>query len=379
MAQQQRMLFVDNLRLSVIVLVVCMHVAVTYSGLGGWYYKEHLPLDAASFLFFAVFQTFLQAFFMGTLFMIAGYFAAASLASKGTALFLKGRCMRLGMPTLFYMLVINPLTVYYLMDWDHTQITVPFADFYAHYVTSLSFLGGTGPMWFALALLLFCVVYALARRGPRPSGPSREARPLPPGLLLLLVLVASLGAFLLRLKWPIGTNVANMQLCFFSQYVVLFCFGIAAHGRGWLSGIDYALGRRCLAMAFLGIPLLVILIFQRGAFVGDTAFQGGVNGESVLFSVWESFTGVFMSLGLVGVLRCHWNSQGALVKSLSDSGFAVYVFHPPILVFLSQVLRPVPLAAFPKFLLVFVISLPVCFIVARVIRQTPFVRDMVRS
>jgi hypothetical protein len=379
MAQQQRMLFVDNLRLGIIILVVGVHVAVTYSGLGSWYYKEHLPLDPASFLFFAVSQLFVQAFFMGTLFMIAGYYAAASFKSKGRALFLKGRCIRLGIPTLFYMMVINPLTVYYLMDWDHTKITVPFADFYVHYVTSLAFLGGTGPMWFALALLLFCVVYALSRPATTTPGPGPETRRLPPGLPLLLALAASLGAFLLRLKWPIGTNVGNMQLCFFSQYIVLFCFGIAAHGRDWLSGIDYALGRRCLAAAFLGVPLLVGLIFLSGSFGGDPTFRGGWNWASAAFAVWESFTGVYMSVGLVGVLRHRWNSQGPLVKSMSASAFAVYVFHPPILVCISQLLRPVLLPAVPKFLLVFAVSVPVCFVAARLIRATPLLRDMVRS
>lgn len=375
---QQRMPYIDNLRLLVIVLVVCMHVAVTYSGLGDWYYKENTAPGTASILFFAVFQCFLQAFFMGTLFMIAGYFAAASLKSKGAASFLKGRFIRLGIPTLFYMLVIHPLTVYYLMDWDHTRFPLPFPDFYIRYIGTLRFLGGTGPMWFALALLVFCMVYALVR--PAKASPVEPVqRPFPARMPVMLALAATGLAFALRLEWPIGSNIANMQLCYFAQYVILFCFGIAAHGNGWLERIDYSLARRCLMAAFVGIPVLLAFIILGGALSGDQAFRGGMHWQSLLFAAWESFTGVFMSIGLAGVLRRRWNTQGELTRSLGASGFAVYMFHAPILVLISQLMRPLSLPAIPKFLLVFAVALPVCFLAARIIRATPLLRDMTRS
>ena len=37
---QDRMLFVDNIRLAMIVLVLFDHAAVTSSGVGGWYYRD---------------------------------------------------------------------------------------------------------------------------------------------------------------------------------------------------------------------------------------------------------------------------------------------------------------------------------------------------
>ena len=75
----QRFGFIDNMRLAMIVLVVCLHSAITYSGLGGWYYKEPTDLPQAEHLGFLVGQCFLQAFFMGALFMLAGHFAADRL------------------------------------------------------------------------------------------------------------------------------------------------------------------------------------------------------------------------------------------------------------------------------------------------------------
>src|SRR5947209_6082480 len=77
-----RLLFIDNLRWTMIVLVITMHAAVTYSNLGRWYYNEKAQLDQGTFLFFATYQSWLQAFFMGLLFFIAGYFVPAKFDRK---------------------------------------------------------------------------------------------------------------------------------------------------------------------------------------------------------------------------------------------------------------------------------------------------------
>lgn len=375
----QRMLYVDNLRMSAIVLVVALHSAITYSGLGGWYYKEGLPVGAVALWSFAIAQCFLQAFFMGTLFMLAGYYAAAALKAKGTAVFLKGRVARLGVPTLFYMLLINPLTHHMASDRGKSMTASAILDEYIRYVMSLQFLGGTGPMWFALALLIFCVLYALIGALAGGVNPERHPRPFPAGLPVLLAVAASLLAFLIRLKWPIGTNVLNMQLCYFSQYIILFGFGVAAHDGDWLNAIPYELGRRCLMAAALCIPVLAGIFALSGTLSGNEDFRGGMNLTSAAFSVWESFTGVFMSVGLVAVLREKWNSQTPLVADMSASGFAVYVFHPPVVVGVTLLLTPVALPAFPKFLLAFALALPACFALARLMRATPGLREMVRS
>jgi uncharacterized membrane protein YcfT len=72
-----RFAFLDNIRSLVILLVVTIHAAVTYSGFGGWYYVEGSPgnLSAFGIAFFGLLQSFLQAWTMGILFFISAYFA----------------------------------------------------------------------------------------------------------------------------------------------------------------------------------------------------------------------------------------------------------------------------------------------------------------
>jgi len=59
-----------------------------------------------------------QAYFMGLLFLIAGYFVPDSFDRKGPARFLRDRAVRLGIPTLIYMLFINPSIEYLLLAFQ---------------------------------------------------------------------------------------------------------------------------------------------------------------------------------------------------------------------------------------------------------------------
>src|SRR5579862_5708643 len=115
LSPKARVEFIDNLRWVMIVLVVAMHAAVTYSHLGSWYFMEDPKPGTIVLVVFATFQIFLQAFFMGLLFLIAGYFVPGAFDRKTPGNFLRDRAMRLGLPSLFYMLLLHPLAVYGLL------------------------------------------------------------------------------------------------------------------------------------------------------------------------------------------------------------------------------------------------------------------------
>jgi hypothetical protein len=107
-----RLAWIDNLRTLVILLVVNMHACVTYSHVGGWYLKEAPEPPMAVKVVFVFRQGHLQAFFMGLLFFLSGVFAHRSFERRGPGPFLRERCIRLGLPSLLYMLVIQPFILY---------------------------------------------------------------------------------------------------------------------------------------------------------------------------------------------------------------------------------------------------------------------------
>lgn len=149
------LVFIDNLRWTMIVLVVSMHAADTYSPLGNWYYLDRKPLSTAALLTFAAWQMYLQSFFMGLLFFIAGFFVPTSLDRKGPRQFLRDRSYRPGLPVVFYMFILGPVTEYFCAhSWNSTSPT-SFAKEWVKHIRNGQFLQENGPLWFCLALLIF--------------------------------------------------------------------------------------------------------------------------------------------------------------------------------------------------------------------------------
>jgi glucans biosynthesis protein C len=380
-----RLFFVDNLRWLVIVMVVVMHVCVTYSGLGSWYYKEPATLGIASGLIFTLYESFAQAFFMGLLFLIAGTFVPAAYDRKGFGRFLRDRLIRLGIPTAVFMLILDPVTGLIMALFRGDAVSpAGVAASYGGYLASFRFLSASGPLWFALALLVFSVLYALVRksielirgagaarvRHPRPSSPVTH------GKVAAVVAIIAVGSFLVRLVQPFGTSWYNMQLGYFAQYIALFLIGLWAARTDLLRALPYRLGMSWFRIALAaGIPAWFIIGALGGALSGSAdAFGGGWNWQSAAYAAWEAFFCVGVCLGLIVIYRERANTRTVVRGFLSDNAFAVYVFHTPLLVTISLLLKAVSMAPLGKAGLVAVLAVTASFLFSTLIRQVPGLR-----
>lgn len=359
---KKRFLYVDNLRLLMIIFVVIMHSAVTYSGIGSWYYKENGKPDLFSTIIFGFYQSFTQGYFMGFLFLIAGYFVPSSYDKKGFSKFINERLVRLGIPTLIYMLIIHPFIIYFILNMNWLKIKPSFLSYYSEYITNLNFIGGSGPLWFALALLIFSVIYALIRFFKNKNTLMIEKEKIGLKDVVMLIIFISISAFIIRIVQPIDTSVLNMQLCFFSQYIILFIVGIIAYRNEWLLQLDYKFGIKCLKAAMVpGAIIWLIIMLTGGALNGKFYFKGGLHWQSATYALWESFTAVSMSIGFIALFREKYNEQNEFIKVLSDNSFAVYVFHAPILVIISQSMKGIEFPPLIKFSILCVTGLTISF------------------
>ncbi|HVO37823.1 MAG TPA: acyltransferase family protein [Spirochaetia bacterium] len=379
-----RMAFVDNIRWVVIVMVVLIHASVTYSGIGSWFYKEPVRLDMVSMLTFAFYESLSQAFFMGFLFFLAGTFVPGAYDRKGFGRFVLDRLIRLGAPTLVFMLVLDPLTrlIIRLFSGQRPSLAAFFQG-WLDVIRSGHVVDRTGPLWFALALLVFSIVYALVRLvagRPARAGGQTEVRALTPRAIHLaavgLVVLIGSGSFLVRLVQPIGTSWFNMQLCFFTQYVVLFIAGLWAGRSGFLKALPAAVGTVWLRLALaVGVPAWFLLLGLGGAGIGGfDVFSGGLRWQAAGYAFWEAFFAVSMSLGLVTLFREKVNGPSRIAGFLSRTSFGVYALHAPLLVTASLLLRgwaAYPLAkAFAAAAIGFALSLAA----AAIVRSMPGLR-----
>ena len=212
---------------------------------------------------------------------------------------------------------------------------------------------------------------------PAPQTAQTPGRPLSDGMLALLAGVISLAAFLIRLVQPLGTAVLNMQLGYFAQYIIYFIFGIMTYRRDWLHTIPLKLGVRWFAGAIvLGIPLWLGLLVGGGAFEkGLEPFMGGVNWTSAGYAIWESFFSVAVSVGTLTLFRDRVKLADKLSNFLSSNSFAVYMFHPPLLVTVSLLLRPWQGHPLLKVLVAGVVATGVTFLLAQfVLRRVPLLK-----
>ena len=380
-ASTTRLLFIDNLRWVMILLVVSMHASVTYNNQGQWYYNEPTHLNLFEEGFIITYEIFLQTFFMGILFFVAGYFVPGAYDRKGFRRFLLDRAWRLGWPTLLYMFLLAPITGF-LADY-HRSPGGPFVTFlreYGRYITHGQFIFGVGPLWFCVALLVFCCAYAGWRVLAPAAGRSTKTRSFPRNASIVsLIAVIALATFFIRIPWPIGTAFYNMQFCYFSQYIAFFIAGTLAYRHNWLTTLPTATGKRWgLIAVFGGLAFWFILVVLGGAINGQTAaYPGGWHWQSLALSTLEALAGVGISLGCLTLFRERYNRQGPRAVFFSSNAFAVYVFHAPILIAITRALT----GWHVEVLLKFTIATLLCFgltniLSATVLRRIPVLKKI---
>ena len=100
--------------------------------------------------------------------------------------------------------------------------------------------------------------------------------------------------------------------------------------------------------------------------------MGNGTWQSAVYVLWDSIFAVGLCLGAITLFRRLFNRQGKLGQFLAQQSYAVYIIHIPIIVFLAYALRGVQLATVVKFGVASIITVPVCFVVAYIIRKIPF-------
>jgi peptidoglycan/LPS O-acetylase OafA/YrhL len=100
---------------------------------------------------------------------------------------------------------------------------------------------------------------------------------------------------------------------------------------------------------------------------------GWWNWQSVLWSIWEAVICVGLCVGLLVLFRDSINQSGKWQKFLAANAYAVYLIHLPIVIGIQFGFAAVAIAPLAKFLLVTLISLPICWGTSHLLRKLSFV------
>jgi glucan biosynthesis protein C len=371
-ASRPRLLYIDNLRTMVIVMVILVHLSVTYGGEGSWYYKEG-PADLLSASVLSIHNAISQSFFMGLLFLISAYFAAASYDRKGAGPFLRDRFLRLGIPLLVFEWLVHPLVVTALIRANSGS----WQEYLRSYYTRFHI--GSGPLWFVEVLLIFSVLYAAWRLLRRRIPAANDARPLPgTGAILVFALVLGVLSFVVRLRFGVNWALSplNLQLAFFIQYIAMLILGVVAYRRDWLARLTMNMAVRSFALVgvliLIALPLLYVL---GGAASGQVwRFLGGRYWQAFAYAMWEQLFAVAITIGLLVLFRRRLNRQGLLAREASASSYTVYITHTPVIILFALAVRDIRLYPLLKFALAAGVTVPLSFVLAAGVRRLPLAR-----
>jgi surface polysaccharide O-acyltransferase-like enzyme len=369
----KKIYYIDNLRVGLITLVILHHALVTYGAEGGWYYTQKTTHIGAA-VAMIVLVTINQSFFMGFFFFLSAYFIPGSYNKKGAARFVKDRLVRLGIPLVFYSFVLSPVLIYLVYYFGE-----------GNHITFIQFLGGFhgwinfGVLWFVAALLLFTLVYVFWRFVHKKYKAKSLAAP-SPGMILLFAAAVGIISFLVRIVCPIGwiLHPVGFQLAYFSQYVALFLLGLVASENNWLETFSYDKGKSFTRYALrLLLFFPVISIIEKLANTPEAWFIGGLHWQQLLYAIWEQLLGFSIIVALLVYGKKLWNKSSSFMAKLSRNAFAVYIFHPLVLIVLTLSFRNWDVDPAFKLLVVAPLAVVGSFLLASVITSIPGVRKII--
>jgi hypothetical protein len=306
---------------------------------------------------------------MPLFFLLAGMFTPASLQRKGLRRYARDRTIRLLVPSLLFVVVLTPPIEY--VDPDAGNSTGGFWAFVPHAWSLWPQPPAPGPTWFLGVLLVFSLVYGVARtaRPHRPTGP----QPLRAWQLVAVAVAIAAASYLLRLVVPMGQEVWHLALGQSPAWVAGFTLGVLGGERGWYHPLDPGLARRVRRAAWAAIAaclMFVSVVAVTSGFGFDTIFGGGT-WESLVLATLEGTIVVTVSLWLIDLFQRRFDNQGRVGATMSRAAFAAFLVHQGVLVALVLAIRHVELPPEVKYLTVASLGVVISFAVGSLLVRIP--------
>lgn len=367
-----RAFYIDRLRIFLTILVIFHHTAIAFGAVGGWYYVSNETTSGTTQLLLSAQMAINQAFFMSLFFFISAYLMVTSYNRKDFRKFVSDRLIRLGIPLLFYVLIIHPTLVFFILKHVGHN-TGGFFTFYKNLITQNP---EPGPMWFVFTLLVFELCYALYRKFIKTK-PQFINKSNPPSWLAIVafMLVAGSTAFLIRLFYPVGKAWFGLQFGYFALYIAMYIAGIIASRNRWFEKLEIRYAYLWFVLALLAIPIMLLIMAQNANNLDPV--MGGMNINALFYALWEPIICVGFSLFLLLFFKKHANQRNTLILNISGNSYAAYIIHPVIVVFSTFGSELLSVSPFIRLCIVLIISIIGSFGISHLIRTLPGIKRII--
>ena len=375
-SSNKRVLFFDQIRALMIALVIAIHV-VPLAFTSGWI-GVRVPTTGSPDAFFGVaggfFAYFCNTFFMCMLFLISGYFVPRSVHKKGIARYLNDRLLRIGVPFLVGLLLINnasvllgrlsPSSPLAELSWN----TLPF--------------NSIGALWFLVVLFVFDLLYCtwVSLRGNRFTVNNSVSTPQMRSWIISAVVLGILEVVMLNQKDLWGAlsrsqlNGLGAQGMHIFTYAFLFFLGCKASFHQWLERLDSHLVVRwfrfslALALCFLAIALVL-------------TFNGSMSSQYDKLVLLGALLNPFIGWGIIAYLLLWFQHNehrcGQWLATAGVDSFGAYVIHSLVLVIVLTTIGFIGLNHWLVALATSALGISISFGISHQLRRIPFVARVI--
>lgn len=292
-----RKFYIDNIRWTVIILVVIHHVICVFNSTG-----VIMNFNAPGIPAMDIFAYFVYPWIMPCMFLIAGISARYSLEKRTEKKFAKERIRKLLVPFLFGIVVIAPLTA--IITFNSIGLWDDFAEVPKLILYLIMMFSGMGPLWFLLELFVVSMIFIIIKHFDKNDKIWKT------GIKanILIIILMFIPIFL-------SAQVLNFLSVFRNAlFLLLFLLGyyVFSHEK-----IQAEIKRYHIPLL---IVALILFILQAFMFWGQN-FSEIVNNWIVMLYTW------FMVLAVIGSSQVWLNCSNKFTEYMNSRGFLIYILH----------------------------------------------------
>jgi len=379
-----RIVALDRARTFVTLLVLLHHSVINYTYFGHG--------DPMRWLGFDLVVLFNDSFFMAFMFFVSGLFVRDSLVRKGSAVFLRERAWRLGVPFLISIFVLMPIAYYPSFLRYHLPRTTDFGFLHFWWRTLTVGPWPSGPAWFLWVLLaldaMAAAVWWIAPGMIDASGRLTYAARDRAMTAFAVFLIVSTAAYLpmhlefgdtswlefRRFPLPIQTSRILLYLAYFFAGAAVGAMSL----RGGLLAANGELAKRWpvwLAFALVFYLAILVLVYAHHNWVADFDSPPLLWRVSygLAFATYSAAMAFMVSAFFLRSAESGWR----LLDALRPSAYGIFLVHYIFIIWLQYAVYDYSFPAAVKFAIVFAATLSMSWGLTVILRKIPVVARMI--
>jgi surface polysaccharide O-acyltransferase-like enzyme len=379
-----RIVAFDRTRTFVILLVLLHHSVINYTWFGHG--------DPMRWLGFDLVVLFNDSFFMAFMFFISGLFVRDSLARKRSAVFLRDRAWRLGVPFLVSVFVLMPVAYYPTFLRYHLPGTTDFSFLHFWWHTLTVGPWPSGPAWFLWVLLALDVmaaaVWSMAPHAIPTLGQlifALRDRPIKTFVIFLIVSIATYLPMHLAfgdITWlELGRFPLPIQTSRILLYTGYFFAGVAVGAVSLRLGLlaeEGELAKRWpvwLGFALVFYVAILVMVYAHHNWVADFDSPPLLwkLGYGLAFAAYSAA----MAFAVTAIFLRFAKSSWRLLDALQPSAYGIYLLHYIFIIWLQYTVYETSFPAFVKFAIVLSGTFSMSWALTAMLRKIPAVARMI--